>query len=32
MNLNMKLGGLGPDYETIKEKVSKPKVNLDKGE
>ncbi|NXI24712.1 JHY protein, partial [Sterrhoptilus dennistouni] len=26
MNLNMKLGGLGPDYETIKEKVKKLKL------
>ncbi|NWR50985.1 JHY protein, partial [Regulus satrapa] len=25
-NLNMKLGGLGPDYETIKEKVKKLKL------
>ncbi|NXU04543.1 JHY protein, partial [Buphagus erythrorhynchus] len=26
INLNMKLGGLGPDYETIKEKVKKLKL------
>lgn len=32
INLNMKLGGLGPDYETIKEKVSDPKVSLGRGE
>lgn len=24
INLNVKLGGLGPDYEAIKEKVSRP--------
>lgn len=27
INLDVKLGGLGPDYEAIKEKVSGPHLN-----